>query len=156
MSSEFEPEEGEEVAEPELQRWQFSLRTLLTAVTAFAVFCSLVAWWGWIIVVSVCAYTAGTFIGLVIVSYGGLDFEFTDLRWDITKCFSIGTAIVFLVVGLLWLAPVVHVLLVVPIVMYVVTKLCWLELENPAIVIISLSAIFTTGFAGAVMSAFRQ
>lgn len=152
MKTDFEPDVDEVDEEPELQPWQFSLRTLMIAVTAFAVFCSLVAWWGAIIVVTVSAYTVGTFIGLLIASYGGMDFEFSDLRWDVIKCFAIGTAVVLLAVGLLWLAPVPHVLLVLPIVMYVATKLCWLELENPAIVIVSLTALFTTAFAGSIMS----
>jgi hypothetical protein len=143
----------EEELEPEskFKLPQYSLRTLMIAVTAAAVFFSFVAWWGLYPVVFILASALGVFLGLLLCSSIGLGFNFNDLRWDIAKCFIVACATIapfFIMPYLLSLLNIPFfsgaIYLFTPIFFYwLCMKTVWDDLELPEIFLTAVVSFFT-------------
>ena len=95
----------------------------------------------------------GMFLGLLICSHVGLAFGFTDLRRDILKCVVVAIVTVAAGTGLWALAKNPRVLLPLPVIWYIVVKLCWLELEKAEVAIVGVSVVVSLGVLGMVLTA---
>jgi len=136
---------------------QYSLRTLMTVVTAAAIFFSLIAWWGLypfvLIFSSIFSIALGTFLGLLLCSYIGLGFEFGNLRWDIAKCLVVACApIAPIYLMALLQIPLIPLFLaayalVAALCYWFVMKLAWDDLGSLAIFISVIISFFTWIFA---------
>jgi hypothetical protein len=126
---------------------QFSLRTLMIAVTAAAVFFSFVAWWGLYPVVFILASALGVFLGLLLCSSIGLGFNFNDLRWDIAKCFMVAC----ITIAPLYLVPLLHLpvlestvyVFAPPFFYWLCMKTAWDDLDLPEIFLTAVVSFFT-------------
>ena len=98
------------------------------------------------IIALIIANAAGTFGGLLICCYAGMDFGFEDLRKDVAKCFALATIIVLVAYGLICLSPIPHVLLPIPVVLLFFMKLFWLELQAGEIIIAGFTSLLLTSF----------
>ena len=144
-------EEEEFEPESKFKLPQFSLRTLMIVVTAAAVFCSLVAWWGLYPVVFILADALGVFLGLLICSSIGLGFAFEDLRWDIAKCFIVACVTIAPLYLLIYLLPLLNmpflssaIYFFTPVFFYwLCMKTAWDDLELHEIFITAVISFFT-------------
>ncbi len=130
----------------------------MTVVTIAAIICGFVVWLGLGTVVLIAANATGTFLGLLVCSYMDLGFGFTDLKWDITKCFIIAAAVILPAFAIRFIGNSYDVFylarsyaIVVCLIYVFGIKLAWLELEKAEILIVSLSALLAT-FVGAGMA----
>ena len=134
--------------DPEPGPWQFRLRTLFTVTFLAAVFFSMVASWGPIIVALVVAGAVGAFLGAWICPAAGLDNPFGELKWDVAKCFGVSTLLVGLAYAAIAWTGLPHLIVIVVMVHFFLLKLFWLELDTVEIVIIEFGTICAIGIAG--------
>jgi len=125
--------------------WQFRLRTLFTVTLLVAIFFSMVAWWGPIIVAAVVGGAVGAFLAAWICPAVGLDNPFGELKWDVAKCFGVSTALVGMAYAAVAWTGLPHLLLIVVMVHYFVVKASWFELDGVEIVIIEFGTICGIG-----------
>ena len=140
---------------PERRPFRFRRRTTFLALAAVAVFCGLVAWQGVIVIVLmvlIAANAAGTLFGLWFCPQIGLDSVLEDLRWDVAKCVVLATIVILVAYGLIRLSPVHYVLLPVPIVILVLAKSFWLDLQRGEIILVGFSSLVATCWAALVLS----
>lgn len=136
---------------------QFSLRTMLLAVTAFAVLCSLVAVFGHTgiggltMVAVILAAAAGAFVGLLICSYAGLGFGFDDLKWDALKCVGLAAMTVLTAYGLYTWAEVWRLQAISILVGIVSMKLFWEDIAGIEMLIVAFSAISAAGIVASLI-----
>jgi hypothetical protein len=143
----WDEEDEESASTPAGKPLQFSLRTLMTVVTAAAIFFSLVAWWGLYPVVFILGSALGTFLGLLLCTYIGLGFSFDNLPWDISKCLIVSCV----TIGPLYLLPLLQIPilstsaypLVPPLCYWFGMQVAWDDLESPEIFISAIVSFFT-------------
>jgi len=111
---------------------------------------------GIVLVLLVVTVAVGMFLGLLICSHVGIGFGFTDLRKDILKCVLVSIVTVAAGAGLLTLAGSLRVLLPLPVIWYIVVKLCWLELEKAEVAITGTSVVVFAALVGMVVTALLR
>ena len=134
--------------DPEPGPWQFRLRTLFAVTFLAAVFFSMVAWWGAIIVTLVVAGAVGAFLGAWMCPALGLDNPFGELKWDVAKSFGVSTILVGLAYASVAWIGLPHLLVIVLMVHFFLLKAFWFELDTVEIVIIDFGTICALGIAG--------
>lgn len=147
MDENWDEEDEGSASTPAGKPLQFSLRTLMTVVTAAAIFFSLVARWGLYPVVFILASALGTFLGLLLCSYIGLGFVFDNLPWDIGKCLIVSCV----TIGSIYLMPLLQIPilstfaypLVPPLCYWLSMQAAWNDLEMPEIFISAVVSFFT-------------
>ena len=133
-----------------LPRFQFSLRTLFIVTTALAVLCSLMAWWGPVLLLLMLAGSVGTFLGLLVCAYSGLENPFDDVRWDVAKCFILGCAVPLAGYGAFRIWD-LRAMVIVALSGVILIKALWLDLEGTEIVVVALTALATTAVAALLL-----
>lgn len=137
----------EETLEPGRFRFQFGISTLLYIMTGLAVLCGTIAWLGVVPVLMIVSIAGGTFGGLFLCNFFGLGFGFEELSWDIAKCFIIAAIAIIpgsILVHLRFQYFPLNACFILSALAYCFSvKIAWLDIENPEVLICSLSALVT-------------
>ena len=137
---------------------QFGVRTLLIAVGAVAVVCSLVTWFGYTglaglaMIAVILAGGAGVFVGLLICSYTEMEFGFEDIRWDALKCLSLSTITVLTACGLAAWSPVDRLQAVTLVVAIFVMKGFWNDIEATEMIIVGIAGGSAAGITSTIIA----
>ena len=128
----------------------FTLPTLFWATAVVAAFCGAYVWIGGAGLVIFVAMAVGIFGGLYASSMLDLDFAFSDLRVDIAKCFVVSAVVCGVTYALIISFGVLGAG-VLPICWLVSMKICWFDLERPALILIFVTSFLAPAIAAAAV-----
>ncbi len=141
------PDDPEEESGDALAVGQFRLRTLFLVTSAVAVFFSLLAWLGPLVIAAVAGGAIGAFLGMLLCLVVGLEAPLENLKVDVVRCLVAATALVGITYLCLRIVMEPPVLVFVVFLQFIVTRVVWIETDHPEAILIEISTFL--GLAGA-------